>query len=222
MKKIFLFCAIFSAFLLSCENDAIVDVNLDQIVEEIKSAQLEGENQRCAELVFPVEYMMSDGTTFTVEAEGGLRTAVIDWYKNNPEKRERPTLVYPVKMNFKGKVFTINNEKEMKKIRMACAGVKGKDDQAMKKRIYGVLMEAGIPKDKLEATMAGLKRVMEEAKGKGREYQMSDELQKYFSERVGLTDKQIEIVQRLAIRILLSKESGADAEKGKGSSTKGK
>lgn len=219
MKRIFLLSIIASLFLFSCEKENVQEMNVDQMVDEIKSAQIEGDKQRCAELVYPVELAMHDGTLITVEEEGGVKAAMEEWHKNNPDKKERPTLVYPVEMIFKGKVFTINNEKQMTRIRMACGGKKGKEDEGLEKRIYGFFAEIGIPKEKMEASMRGLIKAIDEAKLAGKEYQMSDELRTIFSNRIGLTDVQIGKIQWLAIKIAMGTDKDSIGEKGKGNET---
>lgn len=198
--KNMMFILMIAGLLYSCNRE---NTNLDQLVEELKSAQNDGDNQHCAELVYPVDYKMSDGTTFTINNEKDLRTEVADWYKNNPQKRERPALVYPVKMTFSERTYTINNVGDMKRIRKACRGERDSNGEEMRRRIIQHLLDNGIERDKIEATMGGLRRAMGEASGKGEEYQMSEELHKYFSETVGLTDEQVEKVKALAIRMLM-------------------
>ena len=60
------------------------------------------------------------------------------WKENNPDSRERPSLVYPVEVKFKGRQMTINNEREMMRIREACAGDRevDKDKEACFKLVY--------------------------------------------------------------------------------------
>ena len=210
MKRLFFSSLILTIFLFSCEKQ-IKEINqIDQLIEEIKSSQVGNTKTRCAELVYPVDYKMPDGTIITVEKEGGLREIAAEWYRNNQDIKEKPTLVFPIEMIFKGNQFTINNENQLKRVLQACGGEKAGKDEAMKKRIYGYLVETGIPRDKLEATMGGLNRAMAEAKGKGKEYRMSQRLRNYFSVRLGLADEQIAKIRGLAIRLVLSKEKGSD------------
>lgn len=214
MRRIFLFNLILSLLFFSCEKEQLEQMDLEQMVEEIKSAQIEGEEQRCAALIYPVQFALPDGSLITVEEEGSLKAILEEWHKNNPDKKEKPSLVYPVEMIFKGKVFSIENEKQMARIKMACGAKKGKDGEAMKKRIFNYFDEIEIPKEKMEATMLGLKKVIDEIKQGGKDYEMSERLYQYLSEEVGLSNEQIRKIQGLAIRIISIKENDLKDEKG--------
>ena len=74
---------------------------------------------RCLEMVYPLTYIMPDGSTITCNNRREL-IAVRIWYREHPDVTERPTLQYPVEIKFKGQIMTINNDGEMKRIKEAC------------------------------------------------------------------------------------------------------
>ena len=75
---------------------------------------------KCFELVLPITFIMPDGSTITVEDENGYM-AVRDWYANNSDSKEKPTLQYPVNIIYRdGDTQTINNDEEMGNTKADC------------------------------------------------------------------------------------------------------
>jgi hypothetical protein len=73
----------------------------------------EGKDE-CFKFVYPITYIMPDGTYIIVENEEGW-DEIKDWYKTNPEVKEKPVLHYPIDIIFEdGTIKTINNEAELK------------------------------------------------------------------------------------------------------------
>ena len=75
----------------------------------------------CFELVYPVTYVLPDGSTIEIsdeEDEAGWES-LKSWYEANPESEERPSLQYPVDIVYEseesedGETVTINSEDEM-------------------------------------------------------------------------------------------------------------
>ena len=83
------------------------------------------EDRKCFELVYPVTFTMPDESSITVETddEEGW-TELKDWYEDNPDSKERPTLQYPVDIVYEtdagDSTVTINNESEMEVAEEAC------------------------------------------------------------------------------------------------------
>ena len=75
---------------------------------------------KCFELVLPVTFIMSDGTSIVIENEsdyGDVKT----WYINNPDFRKKPDLQYPVNIIYKdGITEIINDDEEMRSIKDVC------------------------------------------------------------------------------------------------------
>ena len=89
---------------------------------KLKSKRDRGDKDgfKCFELVLPATFVMPDGSTITVEDENGYM-AVRDWYANNSDSKEKPTLQYPVNIIYRdGDTQTINNNEEMRNTKADC------------------------------------------------------------------------------------------------------
>jgi hypothetical protein len=76
---------------------------------------------KCFEFIYPISYLMPDGTIITGDSEKELWLAIKEWYKANPDVKEKPILQYPVEIKYKdGTIKTINNDKEMKQAYEEC------------------------------------------------------------------------------------------------------
>ena len=85
-----------------------------------KKNKRDKEGFKCFELVLPVTFVMPDVSSITVEEENGY-IAVRDWYENNSDSKEKPTLQYPVNIIYRdGGTQTINNDEEMKSTKADC------------------------------------------------------------------------------------------------------
>ena len=75
---------------------------------------------KCFELVLPVTFVMPDGSSIAIEDENGYM-AVRDWYENNSDSIEKPTLQYPVNIIYRnGDTQIINNDEEMGSTKVDC------------------------------------------------------------------------------------------------------
>ena len=89
---------------------------------KLKSKRDRGDKDgfKCFELVLPATFVMPDSSTITVEDENGYM-AVRDWYANNSDSKEKPTLQYPVNIIYRdGDTQTINNNEEMGNTKADC------------------------------------------------------------------------------------------------------
>jgi hypothetical protein len=96
------------------EDSTIVTINND---EEMRGAYAKCEQGRELgfEFVYPITYIMPDGSTITGNSKEELDIAIRNWYAANPGVKEKPALQYPVQVVLKdGTVLTINNEEEMR------------------------------------------------------------------------------------------------------------
>lgn len=117
------------------EGDSTITVNNDEEMESAKDEcrgeweegweeDPEGEeDEECFDYVLPVTFVMPDGSTITVEDEGGwflLRR----WYEENGESEEEPGLQYPVDIVYEteegNSTVTINNDEEMEEAYQNC------------------------------------------------------------------------------------------------------
>lgn len=69
-------------------------------------------------------------------------------------------------------------------------------------KIQERLKESGITDDQVEQTLGGLIRVVYQMRSEGDEIELNPRLRDYFNKRVGLTEEQIELVRRLAMRVV--------------------
>ncbi len=108
-------------------DDETVTINSAEGLDRVKREcwEYEDEGRECFELVYPVTFIMPDGSSITVatDDEDGWQE-VKDWYDANPESEERPTLEYPVDIVYEtnegDSTVTINNEEEMEAAKDEC------------------------------------------------------------------------------------------------------
>lgn len=74
--------------------------------------------ENCFEFIYPISFTMPDGSTVNIEndEDAGLK----DWYEANPNSEERPSINYPVDVNFKEEIITVNSDDEFARIKDAC------------------------------------------------------------------------------------------------------
>ena len=98
----------------------------------------------CFELVYPVTYVLPDGSTIEIsdeEDEAGWES-LKSWYEENPESEERPSLQYPVDIVYEseesedGETVTINSEDEMMVAKEECREMWGEEDWEEEEECY--------------------------------------------------------------------------------------
>jgi hypothetical protein len=83
--------------------------------DDFQGAWCNGGKEKCFDFVYPISYMMPDGTIITGNSEEEINQLIKDWYEAHPGEKEKPILQYPVDIIFEdGTIVTINNEEEMK------------------------------------------------------------------------------------------------------------
>ena len=105
------------------ENETTVTINND---DEMRGAYRrcgdrdDDKDRACFALVYPVTFIMPDGSTITV-ADREDWAELKAWYETNPDAEERPTLQYPVDITYRdGTTQTINNDEEMRIAKEDC------------------------------------------------------------------------------------------------------
>ena len=125
-------------------DDEIVTVNSEEELRELKQECWLDENDKreCFYLVFPVTYIMPDGSTITVETkddDAGWQL-IKDWYDANPDSDERPTLQFPVDITYETEdgdtTFTVNNDEEMNYVKSRCREEWADDDSEEDEECY--------------------------------------------------------------------------------------
>ena len=102
-------------------------INSEEELRELKQEcwRDESDKRECFNLVFPVTFIMPDGSNITVETDddAGWQT-VKDWYDANPESDERPTLQFPVGVTYETEngdsTWTVDNDEEMEYLKRSC------------------------------------------------------------------------------------------------------
>jgi len=90
------------------------------------------DKRECFGLVFPVTYIMPDGSSYEIADDDGESWAELKaWYDANPEAEERPELQYPVDIMYESedRTVTISNEEEMLAAKEECREMWGADEE---------------------------------------------------------------------------------------------
>ena len=83
-----------------------------------------GRRRSCFHLVFPFTVTMPDATTITLESKAD-KSLIREWYVANPDADVRPTLVFPVEIEYQdGATATINDQDELEAARVDCVRVR--------------------------------------------------------------------------------------------------
>ncbi|NRB49018.1 MAG: hypothetical protein HRU41_15185 [Saprospiraceae bacterium] len=143
MKICLPYLLVFAVFLLACEKQNVQqsvitpDSSLTGLLTERAAAgeKDEGgkgeykEDKACFDLVYPLGITMPDGSTLSGE-EAVLWEAVKAWYDANPDSKDKPSLIYPIEIEWVGKevVKTIENEKGLEEAFEYCKGDKDPED----------------------------------------------------------------------------------------------
>lgn len=120
---LFLFVAL---LFTSCEKDDILSENFTNDKTDFfddKDGDKDGRHHnRCFELVFPITMNMPDGTSITGEDKESLKDQIKNWYENNPDVDEKPSLAYPVEVKMKedDTTVSINNDEEWATLKETC------------------------------------------------------------------------------------------------------
>ena len=71
--------------------------------------------------VFPVSYIMPDGTSVTANNKEEIKSSLKSWYDANPDSKEKPELLFPLDVIVKSKdgeeIVTISSKEEMQELR---------------------------------------------------------------------------------------------------------
>ena len=96
------------------------------------------DKEKCFELVMPFTLIMPDSSLIIIETEDD-REKVGEWYKNNPDSKDRPSIQFPVDIIVETdegeRIITINNEEEMKEAKGRCE--RGRRDKDKCRKLHG-------------------------------------------------------------------------------------
>ncbi len=107
--------------------DSIVIIESEEemmIAKEACSEEWEESFKReCFELVFPVEFLMPDGTSMNIESEEGYMD-IRNWFLENPDQEGEATLQYPVNIRYftdaSDSIATVESEEELMRRKEQC------------------------------------------------------------------------------------------------------
>ena len=115
MKRIFVIGLLLTGLLFSCNKD---EGNKDT---QLKDGQELNDKEVCLEMVYPITFIMPDGSTVSGNSREEIGTAIKGWHEANPGSQGKAVMQFPVNANFKSKPVTINSEQEMRRLRKVCA-----------------------------------------------------------------------------------------------------
>ena len=76
----------------------------------------------CFKLIYPVTYIMPDGTSISGENEVDVRAQIKKWYVANPDTDVKPSLSYPVDIKvIGGDIITVESEEQMIGLKKRCS-----------------------------------------------------------------------------------------------------
>ena len=122
------------------EGEHTITVNSDDEMKKIigRCEKDRKEKEKCFELVMPYTLIMPDASLITIETEED-REKVEEWYKNNPNSKDRPSIQFPVDIIVETdegeRIITINNEEEMKEAKGRCE--RGRRDKDKCRKLHG-------------------------------------------------------------------------------------
>ena len=124
-------------------DDETITVNSAEELRELTQEcwRDQSEERECFELVFPVTFIMPDGSTIAIETDDNAGWQnVKDWYDANPDSEERPTLQFPVDITYETEdgdtTLTVNNDEEMQYVKRRCWEEWGDDDSEEDEECY--------------------------------------------------------------------------------------
>ena len=128
-------------------DDETITVNSAEELRELTQEcwRDQSEERECFELVFPVTFIMPDGSMITVETDDNAGwQEVKDWYDANPDSEERPTLQFPVDITYETEdgdtTLTVNNNEEMEYVKRRCWEVWGDDGSEEDEECYAFVL----------------------------------------------------------------------------------
>lgn len=103
------------------EKDATIYFDLQGRQLEDRRDNSRRRRYRCFEFVFPVDFIMPDNTSITLNSSDDW-VLIKDWYEANPDENERPELVFPAEVTLleDGTTQTLLNQEELRDIKQAC------------------------------------------------------------------------------------------------------
>lgn len=96
---------------------------LKEVVKECRMTMRQARKnfRNCYHLVFPVEIQFADDSVLTAETKGALKIAIRAWKAANPDGGERPSLVYPITIEYQDETTEeVASAEDLQAIKQAC------------------------------------------------------------------------------------------------------
>lgn len=101
------------------KSDVFFNMEGRQLVD--KNERRKGKRNRCFEFIFPIDFIMPDNSSITLESKDDW-ILIKNWYTENPDERERPELVFPVNILLKedGSTQTLIDVEDLREVKKSC------------------------------------------------------------------------------------------------------
>lgn len=100
--------------------DQIITLENSEDLRRIE-ARCQEERENCYEFVFPITYILPDGTEITGNSESEIARQIRIWYEDHPNATERPTLKFPVDIIIGDEIVTLESEEDLARINERCS-----------------------------------------------------------------------------------------------------
>lgn len=126
MKKYIFLGFLIAGLFYSCEKE---HSNKDEKWDGDKIKHNGGKRggEACFTMVYPITFIMPDRSTITGNSREELGAAIKRFYEAHPDFAKKHVMQYPVEIIFRGETKTINNQREMVRVREACTGIRSGD-----------------------------------------------------------------------------------------------
>ncbi|MCR9286331.1 MAG: hypothetical protein NXI23_02965 [Bacteroidetes bacterium] len=85
-----------------------------------RGGELDRQHTDCYEFVYPISFILPDGSKVTGNDEASIGAAIRAWYADNPNSEVRPTLEFPVDVIIGEAILTLENHEDLRRIEARC------------------------------------------------------------------------------------------------------
>jgi len=110
---------VFPIEVINADGEAIAVADQESL--KLLKEECKGERNKCFELVYPVSFLLPDGTTVSGESRQEIKTQLREWKANNPDAEEKPELVFPIQITTEeGETIDVDSKDELDILREEC------------------------------------------------------------------------------------------------------
>lgn len=96
---------------------------------------------RCFKIVFPISLELPDGSVAQVEDEKEWHEVVKQWFEDNPDSAQKPSIAYPIDVIAGDRLLTIDSDEAFAELKERCNDADGERDRV---RCYALLYPVSI------------------------------------------------------------------------------